>query len=116
MNSESSSIFPKDWTPHLQRREPSEFAHVLRDEVSDLYAALSEVRFVVVQQSGDCFSNCDVWLYFEMCGWDDALMKDLVYRELALKELNAASGTCFSVHYMPFVLPGIDPPLMECCQ
>jgi hypothetical protein len=116
MNSESSSMFPNNWTPQLQRREPAECAHVLRDEVRDLYAALPEVRFVVVQQSGDCFSNCDVWLYFEMCGWDDELMEDLIFREFVLKELNMDSDTCFSFHYMPLVLPEIDPPLKDCCQ
>ena len=108
MNFEASSVFPGDWTPQLQRREPSELAYILRDEVRDLYASIPEVKIVVVQRSGDCFSQCDVWLYFEMCGWDEDLMEEMIYREFVLKESEQDYGTAFSFHYIPFALPPLN--------
>ncbi|MFI5176441.1 MAG: hypothetical protein ACHQKY_16400, partial [Terriglobia bacterium] len=94
--------------PQLQRREPSDLAYVLRDEVRDLYASLPEVKMVVVQRGGDCFSRCDVWLYFEMRGWDEDLMDEIIYREFVLKEFEEDSGTAFSFHYIPFSLQLFD--------
>ncbi len=107
MDFDASSVFPGDWSPQLHRREPSEFAHVLRDEVRDLYAAIPEVKMVVVQRGGDCFRHCDVWLYFEMSGWDDDLMEEIIYREFILKELEGSSPTTYDFHYIPFSLPAI---------
>jgi hypothetical protein len=108
MDFEVSSILPGDWTPQLQRREPSDLAYVLRDEVRDLYASLPEVKMVVVQHGGDCFSQCDVWLYFEMCGWDEDLMDEIIYREFVLKKFEQDSATTFSFHYIPFSLQLFD--------
>ncbi len=99
---ETSSIFPNDWSPQLLRREPSEFAHVLRDEVRDLYASLPEVKMVAVQRSGDCWAQCDVWLYFEMNGWDDDLMEEIVFREFVLKSMENDQATSYTFHYIPF--------------
>ena len=103
MTFEASSIFPSDWTPQLQRREPLEFAHILRDEVRDLYATIPEVKLVVVERSGDCFSHCDIWLYFEMNGWDDDLMEEIVFREFVLQEIEDDPVTTYSFHYVPFL-------------
>lgn len=104
MSFETSSLFSSNWTPQLLRREPSEFAHVLRDEVRDLYASIPEVKMIVVQRSGDCFSRCEVWLYFEMDGWDDDLMDEIICREFALQKLEE-NPTTYSFHYIPFSIP-----------
>lgn len=108
MPSEIFSQFPIDWTPKLIRREPSEFAHVLRDEVRDLYASIPEVKMVVVESAGDCYPVCDVWLYFEMPGWDDDLMEEIILREFVLREKSEDLETAYSFHYIPFALPFPD--------
>jgi hypothetical protein len=109
MNFEASSVFPGDWTPLLQRREPSELAQIHRDEVRDLYASIPEVKMVMVQRSGDHYSQCDVWLYFEMFGWDEELMNEIIYREFVLKEFEQDPRTAFSFHYIPFAIPILNP-------
>jgi hypothetical protein len=108
MDFEASSILPGDWSPQLQRREHSELGYILRDEVRDLYACIPAVKMVLVQRSGDRFSRCDVWLYFEMCGWDEDLMDEIIYREFVLKEFEQDSGTAFSFHYIPFAIPFVN--------
>ena len=107
MSFEASSIFPRDWSPQLLRREASEFAHILRDEVRELYAAIPEVRFVAVEHSGDCLSRCDVWVYFEMKGWNEELMEEIICREFDLPALGRDPLTEYQFHYTCF------PPLNE---
>ncbi|MDD5543258.1 MAG: hypothetical protein PHX83_08790 [Acidobacteriia bacterium] len=102
MSSEIISPFPIDWTPQLIRREPSDFELVLRDEVRELYAAIPEVRFVVVEQGGDRLSHCDVWVYFEMKGWDDELLEEIIYREFVLPSLGRDPLTQYQFHYTCF--------------
>jgi hypothetical protein len=104
MSFEASSVFPGDWTPQLIRREPSEFAHILRDEVRELYSAIPEVRFVAVERSGDCLSRSDVWVYFEMNGWDEDLMDEIIYREFVLPALGRDPLTEYQFHYTCFPL------------
>jgi len=102
MSSEIISAFPNNWTPQLIRREPSEFELVLRDEVRELYAAIPEVRFVAVERSGDCLSRSDVWVYFEMNGWDEDLLEEIIYREFALPALVRDPLTEYQFHYTCF--------------
>jgi hypothetical protein len=102
MSFEASSAFPNNWTPQLIRREPSDFELVLRDEVRELYAAIPEVRFVVVERSGDCLSRRDVWVYFEMKGWDEELMEEIIYREFELPALRQDLRTEYQFHYTCF--------------